>query len=177
MKIYTRTGDAGETGLFDGTRVPKDAARVAAYGDVDELNAVLGLALAFVREDDDLRPCLLTIQRDLFTVGAQLADPSARVEAKRGAKAAFTEDKVSQLEEWIDRFETQLQPLRQFILPGGSKGGGTLHLAPHRGTPGRAARRGAVARGGNGSHHCAVHESAVGFSVCRGTAGEPAPPP
>ena len=129
MKIYTRTGDAGETGLFDGTRVPKDAARVAAYGDVDELNAVLGLALAFVREDDDLRPCLLTIQRDLFTVGAQLADPSARVEAKRGAKAAFTEDKVSQLEEWIDRFETQLQPLRQFILPGGSKGGGTLHLA------------------------------------------------
>ena len=142
MKIYTRTGDAGETGLFDGTRVRKDDARVSAYGDVDELNAVLGLALAFVREDDDLGPCLFAIQRDLFTVGAQLADPSARVEAKRGAKAAFTEDKVRQLEEWIDRFETQLQPLRQFILPGGSKGGATLHLAR---TVGRRAERRVVA--------------------------------
>jgi cob(I)alamin adenosyltransferase len=129
VKIYTKTGDHGETGLFDGTRVPKHSPRVEAYGDVDELNALLGLALAFIRDDADIRPCLLTIQRDLFVVGAHLADPSARVEAKRGTKANFPEDKVSQLEQWIDQFEEHVAPLRQFILPGGSKGGATLHHA------------------------------------------------
>ncbi len=129
VKIYTKTGDHGETGLFDGTRVLKDSSRVEAYGDVDELNALLGIVLAFIREDEDIRTCLLTIQRDLFVVGAQLADPSARVEAKRGDKASFSEDKVTQLETWIDQFETSLSPLRQFILPGGSKGGSTLHHA------------------------------------------------
>lgn len=129
VKIYTKTGDRGETGLFDGTRVPKHAPRVAAYGDVDELNAMLGMALAFIREDEELRACILEIQRDLFVVGAQLADPSARVVARRGDKAQFSEEKVTQLEQWIDQFETQLSPLRQFILPGGSKGGATLHLA------------------------------------------------
>ena len=129
VKIYTKTGDRGETGLFDGTRVLKHAPRVEAYGDVDELNALLGMALAFIREDDDLRTCLLTIQRQLFVVGAHLADPTARVEAKRGEKASLTEDAVTQLEQWIDQFEEQIPPLRQFILPGGSKGGATLHHA------------------------------------------------
>ncbi|GIX46304.1 MAG: ATP--cob(I)alamin adenosyltransferase [Candidatus Tectimicrobiota bacterium] len=128
-RIYTRTGDSGETGLFDGTRVPKDAPRVEAYGEVDELNAVLGLALAFIRDDEELRACLLAVQRDLFVIGAHLADPSARVEAKRGEKASLDAEKVAQLERWIDQFEAQLPPLRQFILPGGSKGGATLHLA------------------------------------------------
>ena len=162
-------------GLFDGTRVRKDDARVSAYGDVDELNAVLGLALAFVREDDDLGPCLFAIQRDLFTVGAQLADPSARVEAKRGAKAAFTEDKVSQLEEWIDRFETQLEPLRQFILPGGSKGGATLHLARTRRPPRRTARRRAGPRDRHRPPHRPLPEPPVGLPVRRRTARKPAP--
>jgi cob(I)alamin adenosyltransferase len=129
VKIYTRTGDAGETGLFDGSRVSKHAPRVEAYGEVDELNAILGMALSFIRQDEELRACLLDIQRDLFVVGAHLADPSARVEAKRGDKARLTEEKTAQLESWIDRFEEQLPPLRQFILPGGSKGGATLHLA------------------------------------------------
>jgi cob(I)alamin adenosyltransferase len=129
VKIYTKTGDRGETGLFDGSRASKASPRVEAYGDVDELNAMLGVALAFIREDQELRSCLLDIQRDLFVVGAHLADPKARVEAKRGAKASLTEDKVTQLERWIDHFEEQLPPLRQFILPGGSKGGATLHHA------------------------------------------------
>jgi cob(I)alamin adenosyltransferase len=129
VKIYTKTGDRGETGLFDGSRASKASPRVEAYGDVDELNAMLGVALAFIREDQELRSCLLDIQRDLFVVGAHLADPKARVEAKRGAKASLTEDKVTQLERWIDHFEEQLPPLRQFILPGGSKGGAILHHA------------------------------------------------
>ena len=129
VKIYTKTGDSGETGLFDGTRVSKHSPRVEAYGDVDELNALLGLSLAFIREDEALRACLLTIQRDLFVVGAHLADPTARVEAKRGDKARLSEEKVAQLEHWIDHFEDELPALRQFILPGGSKGGATLHHA------------------------------------------------
>lgn len=129
VKIYTKTGDYGETGLFDGTRVSKHSPRVEAYGDVDELNALLGIALAFIREDDEIASCLLAIQRDLFVVGAHLADPTARVEAKRGEKASLTADKVTQLETWIDQFEEKLPPLRQFILPGGSKGGATLHHA------------------------------------------------
>ena len=129
VKIYTKTGDSGETGLFDGTRVPKYAPRVEAYGEVDELNAVLGLALAFIQEDEELRACLLDVQRHLFVVGSHLADPSARVEAKRGDKASFSEHNVTQLEQWIDQFEAHLPPLRQFILPGGSKGGATLHHA------------------------------------------------
>jgi cob(I)alamin adenosyltransferase len=129
VKIYTKTGDYGETGLFDGTRVSKHSPRVEAYGDVDELNALLGMALSFIREDDEITSCLLTIQRDLFVVGAHLADPKARVEAKRGEKASLTAGKVTQLETWIDQFEEKLSPLRQFILPGGSKGGATLHHA------------------------------------------------
>jgi cob(I)alamin adenosyltransferase len=129
VKIYTKTGDHGETGLFDGSRVSKHSPRVEAYGDVDELNAILGVALSFIRDDEELRACLLTIQRDLFVVGAHLADPGARVEAKRGDKARLSEEKVVQLEHWIDRFEEELPALRQFILPGGSKGGATLHHA------------------------------------------------
>jgi cob(I)alamin adenosyltransferase len=129
VKIYTKTGDTGETGLFDGSRVSKHSPRVEAYGDVDELNALLGLSLSFIREDEVLRTCLLTIQRDLFVVGAHLADPTARVESKRGDKARLSEEKVTQLEHWIDRFEDELPTLRQFILPGGSKGGATLHHA------------------------------------------------
>lgn len=129
VKIYTKTGDLGETGLFDGTRVPKDTPRVEAYGDVDELNALLGTVLSFIHDDEEIRTCLLTIQRDLFVVGSHLADPTAKVEAKRGDKASFSEDKVTELEDWIDQFEAALPPLRQFILPGGSKGGSTLHHA------------------------------------------------
>lgn len=129
VKIYTKTGDLGETGLFNGTRVAKNDPRVETYGDVDELNALLGVVLGFIRDDEDIRNCLLTVQRELFVIGAHLADPSARVEAKRGEKASLGDDQVTRLEQWIDEFEALLPPLRQFILPGGSKGGAALHHA------------------------------------------------
>jgi len=129
VKIYTKTGDLGETGLFNGSRVAKNDPRVEAYGDVDELNALLGVVLGFIRDDEDIRNCLLTVQRELFVIGAHLADPTARVEAKRGEKASFSDEQVTRLEQWIDEFEALLPPLRQFILPGGSKGGAALHHA------------------------------------------------
>ena len=127
MKIYTRTGDEGETSLFDGTRVRKDDARVDAYGDVDELNAWLGLARASLR-DDDLDEALTRIQRDLFAVGAELADPADRI-AARVTKADVTDADVERLEQLIDRLEDELEPLRRFILAGGAPAGAALHVA------------------------------------------------
>jgi cob(I)alamin adenosyltransferase len=127
MKIYTRTGDEGETSLFDGTRVPKDDARVDAYGDVDELNAWLGLARSSLRETD-LDEALTAIQRDLFAVGAELADPAQKI-AARVTKAAITDADVERLEELIDRLEEELEPLRRFILAGGAPAGAALHVA------------------------------------------------
>ena len=127
VKIYTRTGDAGETSLFDGTRARKDDARVEAYGDVDELNAWLGLAWAS-RLDPDLADEVLHLQRDLFALGAQLADPADRL-APRVTKAVIGDEAVARLEQWIDRLDTELPPLRKFILAGGSPAGAALHVA------------------------------------------------
>lgn len=127
MKIYTRTGDSGETGLFDGTRVPKSDARIAAFGDVDELGAWLGLARASGL-DADLQSMLERIQRDLFAVGARLADPAHKI-AGRVTKAAVTGEDVARLESWIDELEAALPPLRRFILAGGLPGGAALHVA------------------------------------------------
>lgn len=127
MKIYTRKGDKGETGLIGGTRLLKSALRVEAYGEVDELNAVLGWIRAKLT-DETIRAELLQIQRDLFAVGAQLADPTGHVEQK-AEKAGLHEERVRGLEGIIDRYDTALSPLRAFILPGGSEGGALLHLA------------------------------------------------
>ena len=127
MKIYTRTGDSGETGLFDGTRVPKDDGRVAAYGDVDELNAWLGFVRATL-EDTELRGILERIQRDLFAIGARLADPRRKI-ADRVTKAAVGDDDIARLEQWIDALDAGLPPLRRFILAGGSQAGAALHIA------------------------------------------------
>jgi cob(I)alamin adenosyltransferase len=127
VKIYTKTGDAGETSLFDNSRVSKADQRVDAYGEVDELNACLGAARA-AGVDADVGAVLDTIQRDLFAVGARLADPSSRI-ADRVIKAAVTDAQVQHLEETIDRLEAGLAPLRRFILPGGSMPGALLHLA------------------------------------------------
>lgn len=126
MKIYTKTGDAGETGLIDGSRVPKSDLRVGAYGDIDELNAVLGVVKAH-SSDADLSALLGEIQRDLFALGAQLADPKARVGSKK-AKAAITPAQIERLEKAIDRREAELPPLTAFLLPGGSPLGAFLHL-------------------------------------------------
>jgi cob(I)alamin adenosyltransferase len=128
VKIYTRTGDSGDTGLFDGTRVSKADPRVSTYGDVDELNAWLGLARAAAMDDDEIAGMLERIQRDLFALGARLADPAHRI-ADRVTKAAVTSDDVARLEGWIDRLESELPPLRRFILAGGSQAGASLHVA------------------------------------------------
>jgi cob(I)alamin adenosyltransferase len=127
VKIYTRTGDAGETGLFDGTRVSKADPRVDAYGAIDETNAWLGLARASGL-DSELAGMLETIQRDLFAVGARLADPAQRI-AERVTKAAVRPDAIAQMERWIDALEEGLPPLRRFILAGGSPAGAALHVA------------------------------------------------
>jgi cob(I)alamin adenosyltransferase len=127
VKIYTRTGDAGETGLFDGTRVSKSDPRVEAYGEVDELNALLGVARA-LGGDAEMAGWLEQLQRDLFALGAQLADPAHRI-AGRVTKAALGSDAVARLEGWIDRIEGELPPLRRFVIAGGSTQGAMLHLA------------------------------------------------
>ena len=127
VKIYTRTGDSGETALFDGTRVRKSDGRVAAYGDVDELNAWLGLVHA-AGVDADLADMIVQIQRDLFALGSRLADPKYRI-AERVTKAAIRPEDVSRLEGWIDALESELPPLRRFILPGGAPAGASLHVA------------------------------------------------
>jgi cob(I)alamin adenosyltransferase len=125
VKIYTRTGDAGETALFDGRRVSKSDLRVDAYGEVDELNATIGVALA-AGLDQDVAAMLQAIQRDLFALGGRLADPAGKI-APRVEKAAIGEPDVRRLEGWIDSLEVELEPLRRFILPGGSRGAAELH--------------------------------------------------
>ena len=142
MKIYTKTGDRGETGLFGGGRVAKDHVRVDAYGEVDELNACLGAARA-AGLDAELSAALEAIQRELFAVGARLADPSARISA-RVTKAAVTDADIARLEATIDGLELELPPLRRFILPGGCPAGALLHLAR---TVSRRAERRIVALG------------------------------
>jgi len=126
VKIYTKTGDAGETSFFDNTRVSKADPRVDACGEVDELNACLGAARA-AGPGDDLAQALEAIQQDLFALGSRLADPSARV-AARVTKAAITPAAVERLEQLIDRLDAEVPPLRKFILPGGSLAGAMLHV-------------------------------------------------
>ena len=146
MKIYTKTGDTGETSLFDNSRVSKADPRVDAYGEVDEVNACVGAAIAALKDGpasafarratadkkaglhSDMASVLVTIQKDLFAVGARLADPSSRI-ADRVTKAAITTQQIELLEATIDRLEEELPPLRRFILPGGSTAGALLHLA------------------------------------------------
>src|SRR5262249_2576219 len=127
MKIYTRTGDTGETSLFGGTRVGKDDPRVNAYGEVDELNAHLGLARSSA-PDTEIDGELVRLQRDLFALGAQLADPAGRV-GDRSAKAQLSDADVARLEQLIDRLEAGLPPLRHFVLAGGTPCGAALHVA------------------------------------------------
>jgi cob(I)alamin adenosyltransferase len=127
VKIYTRTGDAGDTSLFDGTRVSKADSRVDAYGEVDELNAWLGLVRSSTI-DPDLDAELGRIQQDLFALGAQLADPADKI-AARVTKAKLADADVKRLEDLIDRLEGELTPLTRFILAGGAPAGAALHLA------------------------------------------------
>jgi len=129
MKIYTRTGDKGETGLFGGERVPKDSLYVEAYGTVDELNSVLGVVVSFIT-DAQIRGILEKIQSELFNVGADLATPLNRpkLEARKPIPRVMPEQ-ITRLEELIDQCEAELRPLTRFILPGGTPGAALLHFA------------------------------------------------
>jgi cob(I)alamin adenosyltransferase len=127
VKIYTKTGDSGETSLFDGTRVMKNDPRVVAYGDVDELHASIGVARA-ARLPADLEEMALAVQRDLFALGARLADPAHKI-AKRVEKIVINDASVARLEGWIDKLDTELPALRHFILSDGCPSGAALHYA------------------------------------------------
>jgi cob(I)alamin adenosyltransferase len=127
-KIYTRTGDEGDTGLFGGGRVPKDHPRVEAYGDIDEVNAALGLARA-VEPMPRIDEVLVPLQRDLFTIGALLATPDPVKMREQLTKARLDDERIAQLERAIDEAEAELEPLRAFILPGGTPKAAALHVA------------------------------------------------
>jgi cob(I)alamin adenosyltransferase len=128
MPIYTRTGDEGTTGLFGGGRVPKDHPRVVAYGEVDELNAAIGLARA--TPPTQLADGLLeTVQRDLFALGGHLATPDPAKVAKALERATLSEERIREFERAIDAADTELAPLRAFVLPAGTPKAAALHLA------------------------------------------------
>jgi len=129
-RVYTRTGDSGETGLFGGPRVLKDDPRLEAYGTVDELNSVLGVVAATV-DHDDLRAWLQTIQSHLFDVGGELATPGIEERIARGQPVGprVTDDDIAQLERWVDALDEELEPLQRFILPGGTVASAHLHHA------------------------------------------------
>ena len=127
MKIYTKTGDRGDTGLFGGGRVPKSHPRVAAYGDVDELNSVLGLCRA-VEPMPRVDEVLLPIQRDLLAMGALLATPNPEKMREHLTKARIDDKRIRELEQAIDAADLELEPLKAFIIPGGSAKSATLHV-------------------------------------------------
>jgi cob(I)alamin adenosyltransferase len=128
MKIYTRSGDEGDTGLFGGGRVPKNHPRVAAYGDVDELNSALGVVRATAPVDffDGL---LESVQRDLFALGGQLATPDPERVSSALEKAALSDARVTEFERAIDAADQELPPLRAFVLPAGTPKAAAFHLA------------------------------------------------
>lgn len=133
MAIYTRGGDKGETGLFGGTRVSKGSSRVAAYGEIDELNSAMGVARAHLREDPALGSIdagIERVQAECFVIGALLATPADKL-GKLGAPfdAGLPADASARLEAEIDAWEKNLLPLKTFILPGGGRAGSALHLA------------------------------------------------
>jgi cob(I)alamin adenosyltransferase len=135
MKIYTRTGDKGQTSLFGGERVSKANERVSVYGTVDELNSALGLCAALCDDAtfdaEEMRDWLLHVQKDLFAIGSWLASPKGK-EGFTGARKDRTDlddDRIAELEKDIDGWEAELKPLKTFILPGGGVLGASIHFA------------------------------------------------
>jgi len=126
-RIYTRTGDRGTTALGNRQRVPKTHPRIAAYADVDECNAAIGVALALGDLSPEVREVLVTVQNDLFDVGADLCNPV--MAEPEHPPLRVTEAYVTRLERWCDEFNAELAPLHSFVLPGGSPGGALLHAA------------------------------------------------
>ena len=130
MKIYTKTGDKGETSLYGGTRVSKAAARVESYGTLDELNAFIGLAKAEI-SDEKVSSQLQKIQFDLFTVGSEAATPTDKMFLANGKSRLdllISEEEIMELERWMDNFDAELEPLQFFILPSGGKAAASVHV-------------------------------------------------
>lgn len=131
FKIYTKTGDKGETALYGGTRVSKASAKVEAYGTIDELNAFIGIAKSHIDDSDCLKQ-LAEIQYDLFTLGSEAATPIDKVYLANGKSrlpVTIKEEDISKLEVWMDKMDESLEPLQFFILPGGGKAATFLHAA------------------------------------------------
>jgi cob(I)alamin adenosyltransferase len=128
MKIYTRTGDDGQTALFGGGRVDKGHPRVTAYGEVDELNSLLGWALTQISSTETAQR-IQRVQHDLFAIGAELATPPAVAGRKQPERPPLPTERVPEMEEWIDEADEELEPLRAFVLPGGSAAAAALHVA------------------------------------------------
>lgn len=127
MKIYTKTGDKGDTGLIDGSRISKSDLRIIAYGEVDEANSHIGLIISNFEKNsifDDVKKILLNVQQDLFVIGAELANPNTLKDDNKLVKREM----ISAIEKYIDKFESELAPLSNFILPGGSIESSLLHI-------------------------------------------------
>ncbi|MBN8622779.1 MAG: cob(I)yrinic acid a,c-diamide adenosyltransferase [Flavobacteriales bacterium] len=130
MKIYTKTGDNGTTALYGGNRVSKASARVESYGNIDELNSFIGLAKSEITDEKVLNQ-LKKIQFDLFTLGSESATPTDKLTLANGKSRLtlmISETEIEELENWMDEYETQLEPLQYFILPGGGKSATALHV-------------------------------------------------
>lgn len=131
FKIYTKTGDKGETGLYGGTRISKASARVESYGNIDELNSFIGVAKSQI-DDQELLRQLKKIQFDLFTVGSEAATPADKLMLANGKSRLpliISENEITELEDWMDKMDESLEPLQFFILPGGGKAATALHVA------------------------------------------------
>lgn len=131
MKIYTKTGDKGQTSLYGGTRVSKSSARVEAYGNIDELNSAIGVVLSYI-DNEILNTQLKKIQYDLFTLGSEVATPTDKLilgNGKPRLPIIISDKEITELENWIDELEAQLEPLQFFILPSGGTASAHLHLA------------------------------------------------
>lgn len=131
MKIYTKTGDSGETGLYGGVRISKASTRVDSYGNIDELNAFIGIAKSHIELPIVLSQ-LKKIQFDLFTIGSEAATPYEKLflaNGKSRLSLTISEKEIEELEEWMDWYDDQLEPLKFFILPGGGKSATFLHAA------------------------------------------------
>ena len=127
MKIYTKTGDKGDTGLIDGSRISKSDLRIIAYGEVDEANSHIGLIISNFEKNsifDDVKKILLNVQQDLFVLGAELANPNTLKDDNMLVKREM----ISTIEKYIDNFESELAPISNFILPGGSIESSLLHI-------------------------------------------------
>jgi cob(I)alamin adenosyltransferase len=127
LKIYTKTGDKGDTGLIDGSRISKSDLRIIAYGEVDEANSHIGLIISNIEKNsifDDVKKILLDVQQDLFVLGAELANPNTLKDDNMLVKREM----ISTIEKYIDNFESELAPISNFILPGGSIESSLLHI-------------------------------------------------